>query len=265
MPVQFYSSGMSVRLGYSVAAHLNPDILLLDEVLAVGDVAFRFKCLSHMRQKIAAGCTPIFVTHSMDQLAFICSRVIAFSHGHMIFDGGVDEGIAVYQDTLSVEGRKGKRKQGPIVFDPRASIEFARVASHPDGWVRTGDDVLLRFGLQINEPVGDLQLSARVENPVAGNIASIDSGQANLVVSGATPRRVVVEARLPALSLLPGSYTFKLLLQERQTLKPFMRWMNAFQLRVGDRGEDRSRFLVTLRDRWRELEPAEAAGEVWDA
>jgi lipopolysaccharide transport system ATP-binding protein len=262
MPVQFYSSGMSVRLGYSVAAHLNPDILLLDEVLAVGDVAFRFKCLNHMRQKIAAGCTPIFVTHSMDQLSFICTRVIVFSHGRIAFEGAVDEGIAMYQDVLSADGPKGYRKAGPAVLDSRVTLDFARLASHPDGWVRTGDDIVVRFGIDVHEPVGELRLSARVESPVAGNIASIDSSTSSLTLSG-RPGRRVVEARLPAVPLLPGAYTFKLLLQERETLHAFLQWPNAVPFRVGDRGDCNPRFLVTLRDAWRELEPAEAAAENW--
>lgn len=263
MPVQFYSSGMNVRLGYSVAAHLNPDILLLDEVLAVGDVAFRFKCLNHMRQKIAGGCTPIFVTHSMDQLNFICTRVIVFSHGKVVFDGGVDEGIAMYQDVLSNDGRGGSRKIGPIVFDPRATLGFARLVSHPDGWVRTNDDMVVRFGIDVHEPVEELRLTARVESPVAGNIASIDSTASTFVISG-TPGRKVVEARLPAVPLLPGAYTFKLLLQEKASLHPFVRWMSAVPFRIGDRGDFNPRFLVTLRDSWREVAPAEAAGENWD-
>jgi lipopolysaccharide transport system ATP-binding protein len=264
MPVQFYSSGMSVRLGYSVAAHLNPDILLLDEVLAVGDVAFRFKCLSHMRQKIAAGVTPIFVTHSMDQLSFICSRCIVFSRGKIAYDGGVDEGVSVYQDVLSNDGRKEARTFGRVAFDPRASIEFARLVSHPDGQVRTGDDLVIRFGLKVNEPLGDLQMSAQVGNPANGNIASIDSAESSLTVSG-RPGRRVLEVRIPAIPLLPGSYVFKLLLQDKETLLPYMRWLGPFSLRIVDRGPVRARFLLTLRDSWRELEPGEAAAEKWES
>lgn len=264
MPVQYYSSGMSVRLGYSVAAHLNPDILLLDEVLAVGDVAFRFKCLNHMRKKIESGVTPVFVTHSMDQLAFICSRVIVFSRGRKMFDGGVDEGIAAYQEVLSADGKKGARPLGCLVFDPRASIDFIRLQSHPDGLIRTGDDVVIRFGLRVNEPVEDLALSIEAESPVAGNVASLDSAEGGLAIAG-RPGRRVLEARLPAFPLLPGVYSLKLLLHERRSLYPFMRWMTALTLRVCDRGDRKARFLVALRDTWRELDGAEAAGERWDA
>ncbi|MFO7534594.1 MAG: polysaccharide ABC transporter ATP-binding protein [Kiritimatiellia bacterium] len=262
MPVQFYSSGMSVRLGYSVAAHLNPDILLLDEVLAVGDVAFRFKCLDHIRKKIEGGVTPVFVTHSMDQLVFICSRAIVFSHGLVIFNGSVDEAIAMYQDVMSADANKGTSNMGRMVLDPRASIDFARLVSHPDGWIRTGDDMVLRFGITVREPVEELRLSARVDSPVGGNIASLDSAESDLVLSGKLGRRVV-EARLPAVPLLPGAYSIKLFLQERQSLHPFVRWIGAIPFRIGARGDKRARFLVTLRDTWRELEPAEAAAEKW--
>jgi len=263
MPVQFYSSGMTIRLGYSVAAHLDPDILLLDEVLAVGDVAFRYKCLHHIRQKIERGMTPIFVTHSMDQLAFICSRVIVFSHGRVAFDGDVDEGIAVYQEVLGTDGRKGKRQPGCMVFDPRARVDFVRLVSHPDGWIRTGDDVVLRLGLQIDEPVGDLAFEIQLESPVAGTLATLDSAEAGLTISG-RPGRRILEVRLPALPLLPGLYTLKLMLQERRTLHAFMRWFGPLALRVGDRGPRKNRFLMTLRDAWRELDPAEAAQEPWE-
>ena len=264
MPVQFYSSGMSVRLGYSVAAHLSTDILLLDEVLAVGDVAFRFKCLNHMRQKIEAGITPVFVTHSMDQLAFICSRVIVFSHGRMVFDGGVDEGIATYQEVLGTDGKKGKRQSGSVIFDPRASIDFVRLVSHPGGSIRTGDDVRIRFGLRVEAPVEDLMLSIHLDSPQAGTIAVLDSAEAGLTLSG-QPGRRVLEACLPKLPLMPGAYTLKLLLQEKRSLIPFVRQPSALTLRVGDRGEHNARFLLTLHDSWRELDGAEAAGEAWDA
>jgi lipopolysaccharide transport system ATP-binding protein len=262
MPVQFYSSGMTVRLGYSVAAHMSPDILLLDEVLAVGDVAFRYKCLSHIRQKIENGVTPIFVTHSMEQLAFICSRVIVFSHGRQVFDGGVDEGIAMYQEVLSEDGRKGHRDPGRIVFDPRAAVVFARLVSHPDGWVSTGDDLVFRFGVQALEPLPELGIVVRVESPVAGNIAALDSASAGFAIDG-SPGQRVLEVRIPALPLLPGSYTLKLVLQERKSLHTFMRWIGAVKFRVGDRGDRNARYLLTLRDTWHELDAADSARETW--
>jgi len=252
MPVQYYSTGMLVRLGYSVAAHLEPDILLLDEVLAVGDIAFRYKCLAHLRQKMATGCTPIFVTHNMEQLAFLCTRVIVFSKGRAVFDGDVDEGIAVYQDVLTEEGRKGQREPGRITYDPRAEVAFLEVASGREGMIRTGDDVVLRVGIEVREPVEPLSLRIVVESPVAGNIAALETHRSGIIIPG-DPGRRVIEALIPAIPLLPGAYALKVVLES--PTRPFMRLLGP-RLLIGARDERRARFLVTLREQWRWVDPA---------
>jgi lipopolysaccharide transport system ATP-binding protein len=95
-PVQTYSSGMQVRLGFSVATTLEPDIILLDEVLAVGDAAFRNRCYQRLgeRRKTSAA---ILVSHSMDQVGQFCDRVLVLSEGRNVFDGDTAEGIAAYE------------------------------------------------------------------------------------------------------------------------------------------------------------------------
>ncbi|MDR2647528.1 MAG: ATP-binding cassette domain-containing protein [Oscillospiraceae bacterium] len=96
-PVKRYSSGMRMRLGFAVAAHLNPDILILDEVLAVGDAKYREKCLDHMRQIATSGKTVIFVSHDMVQVRNLCERVVCLKDGKIIYDGETEGGIAVYE------------------------------------------------------------------------------------------------------------------------------------------------------------------------
>ena len=95
MPVQNYSSGMSVRLGFSIASSLSPDVLILDEVLAVGDTAFRLKCY-HRISAIRKNAAVIFVSHNMSQVARICDKGITLSHGTSYFYGGIEESIAAY-------------------------------------------------------------------------------------------------------------------------------------------------------------------------
>ena len=96
-PVKRYSSGMNVKLGFSVASHLNSEIVIMDEVLAVGDVNFQNKCIAQMR-KLAEeeGRTIIYVSHNMATVKNLCDRCIVLSHGEKIFDGGVEEAISVY-------------------------------------------------------------------------------------------------------------------------------------------------------------------------
>jgi lipopolysaccharide transport system ATP-binding protein len=96
-PVKRYSSGMYVRLAFAVAAHLDPDILLLDEVLAVGDITFQRKCMDVARRLEKKGSTILFVSHNMFSIKTMCPRVIYLKQGRIVFDGQTDEGLRVYE------------------------------------------------------------------------------------------------------------------------------------------------------------------------
>jgi lipopolysaccharide transport system ATP-binding protein len=96
-PVKRYSSGMYVRLAFAVAAHLDPDILLLDEVLAVGDFTFQRKCMDFARQLERKGSTILFVSHNMFSIRAMCQRVIYLKQGQIAFDGTTDEGLRLYE------------------------------------------------------------------------------------------------------------------------------------------------------------------------
>ena len=99
-PVKRYSSGMKVKLGFSVASHLDSEIMIMDEVLAVGDMAFQAKCLNQMKRVAAEeGRTILYVSHNMETIRNLCSRCIVLDHGKLIFDGDVDEAIAIYLNT----------------------------------------------------------------------------------------------------------------------------------------------------------------------
>lgn len=91
-----YSSGMCMRLGFAVAAQLKPDILLLDEIFAVGDADFQRQCMQTLQDYRANGTTILFVSHSAEAVRAICDRVVVLDHGRMVFDGPVDAGLAAY-------------------------------------------------------------------------------------------------------------------------------------------------------------------------
>jgi len=96
-PVKFYSSGMYVRLAFAVAANLDPDILLVDEVLAVGDLGFQRKCMDHMKSLAQRDVTVLFVSHNMFAVKAMCRRAICLSKGRVEFDGPTDEAVKIYQ------------------------------------------------------------------------------------------------------------------------------------------------------------------------
>lgn len=91
--VKFYSSGMYVRLAFAIAVHVDPDVLLVDEVLAVGDEPFQRKCMDKISEFQAEGRTIVLVTHSSKQVLDLADRVVVLSHGRLVFDGGAEEGI----------------------------------------------------------------------------------------------------------------------------------------------------------------------------
>lgn len=95
-PVKHYSSGMKLRLGFAVAAHLEPEILIADEVLAVGDLAFQEKCLGKMSDVASSGRTVLFVSHNMGAIAGLCTRCILLNHGKLEFEGSTSEAISRY-------------------------------------------------------------------------------------------------------------------------------------------------------------------------
>jgi lipopolysaccharide transport system ATP-binding protein len=105
-PVKHYSSGMFVRLAFSIAAHLDPDVLVVDEVLAVGDEQFRAKCLDRVRSHFAKRAV-LFVSHDMDSVRSICTRVAVLEKGRLVFDGPVEEGIARYRSQLATHAPMG--------------------------------------------------------------------------------------------------------------------------------------------------------------
>jgi lipopolysaccharide transport system ATP-binding protein len=95
-PVKYYSSGMYLRLAFAVAAHLEPDILIVDEVLAVGDMAFQRKCLNKMQDVRGHGRTVLFVSHNMPAILRLCKRTLLLSEGRLVLDGTAEEGVRTY-------------------------------------------------------------------------------------------------------------------------------------------------------------------------
>jgi ABC-type polysaccharide/polyol phosphate transport system ATPase subunit len=102
-PVATYSSGMFLRLGFAIAAHLDADVLLIDEVLAVGDEAFQRKCEARMAEQIAAGATLVLVSHDALLIERTCERLIVLDGGEKVFDGPVEEGMPFYHRLMGTQ------------------------------------------------------------------------------------------------------------------------------------------------------------------
>lgn len=122
-PIQIYSSGMRARLGFSIAMYLEPDVLLVDEVLTVGDVGFQRKCIKHAKRYLADGGSMLFVSHNPHLVQAICDRCLVIDHGSLVFDGGVVEGVARYFDLVHADPSELLASDAALATDGRSVLE----------------------------------------------------------------------------------------------------------------------------------------------
>ncbi|RXK56514.1 ATP-binding cassette domain-containing protein [Oleiharenicola lentus] len=152
-PVKRYSSGMYVRLAFAVAAHLEPEILIIDEVLAVGDAQFQKKCLGKM-QEVAqgGGRTVLFVSHNMGVIANLCSRVIMLGEGRVLTDGTTSAGVNAYiQAAAHHAGEATWREDDPVAGNERMRLHAARVtvAGRTAAEVPIDQDAVVEFDFAV--------------------------------------------------------------------------------------------------------------------
>ena len=164
-PVKRYSSGMYVRLAFAVAAHLEPEILIVDEVLAVGDSAFQKKCLGKMGDVSSKeGRTVLFVSHSMQAIAQLTKRCILLSKGNIEFDGNTAKAVQLY-----IAGQKAFNEQPAFYQAPLNKtgnyVAWARVhSSETEGIHSWGQPITFEFALHVTKPHESLWFSFQVVN-----------------------------------------------------------------------------------------------------
>ncbi len=203
--VKFYSSGMYVRLAFSVAIHTNPDILLVDEVLAVGDEAFQRKCMDRIAQFRANGCTIILVSHSAQQVAELCDRGIVLRKGEVVHDGDVDEAIGVLRDVL-----EGRDDASAAEAAERAPIRVAGVEILDDRGekrrvFRSAETIGVRLALESDHAISNWAAGFSVNTPLGHMVFASNTdllGTALPTINGG----MTVEFRIDALHLGAGTY-----------------------------------------------------------
>ena len=175
-PVKFYSSGMMVRLGFAVAVMADPDVLLVDEVLAVGDIAFQMKCFERMEQIRRSGATVLVVSHNLGAIRRMCQRTLLIDDGVIRHDGETSEAISLFHDLLGepAENADDRRPGSPLLAESRLAgaeiVDFVLLdgAGRATRHVAAGEDVTLRLVTRFTEPVRDvvLAVSLHAENGV---------------------------------------------------------------------------------------------------
>jgi len=213
-PVKHYSSGMYLRLAFAVAAHLEPEILLVDEVLAVGDAVFQQKCLGKMGEVAQEGRTVLFVSHNMGAVRALCTRGVTLHRGGVIASGPITQAIEAYHGLVldaMAEGRRGAAAEGAVSATGFGPVTLA---SHDSTTVPQSSGFELATLLRVAEEVTGFSLFCIAEDMHGRPIFHLRQESPQLGVRSAVQGEFDVRVKLPPLWLVPGMYTlyFKVLL-----------------------------------------------------
>jgi ABC-type polysaccharide/polyol phosphate transport system ATPase subunit len=202
VPVKTYSQGMLLRLGFSIAAHLDADVLLIDEVLAVGDEAFQRKCLRRISEQIAAGATIVLVSHDPSSIERVCERVVVLEAGHVVFDGPTAEGLLHYHRLMGTERHGGEsvRQSGRRAVEVR-EVELRDELDRSASVFRTGQPLQIHVELRGDQDIAEADLKLEIRLGTGTQIFATTT-RAGLGPGGVA--RLAFE--VPDLSLLGGDY-----------------------------------------------------------
>jgi len=206
-PVKRYSSGMYVRLAFAVAAHLEPEILIVDEVLAVGDAQFQKKCLGKMQDVSQHGRTVLFVSHNMTMIRSLCSRAIVLSAGCVAHDGTVEEGIQHYLSSRGeaasclLEERTDRHGDGRLRF----TDAYVMGESGVRNVVYMGETAQIVVTFSATEKVKKCDLSIHLENTWSDTILRLATRETAMPFTDLSGTGSIT-CTIPKLRLLPGKY-----------------------------------------------------------
>ena len=214
-PIKRFSSGMRLRLGFAVAAHLEPDILIVDEVLAVGDAEFQKKCLDTIQKLRAGARTILFVSHNLAAVENLCERCIWIDQGRVKLDGQTQTVIRDYMGSLrtstatkvDLDDRQSRRGNGKIRFQ---GMEFLSPDGISQKVVRAGDPVVMRLHYSAHEPVTFPSFGFRMYTETGVLVTETSTSHHGLYIPSVSPGTGYLDLEIGALNLLAAKYAVSL-------------------------------------------------------
>ena len=264
--VRNYSSGMVVRLGFAITTALVPEVLLIDEVLAVGDADFQRKCISRLEDLQSQGVTLVFVSHGMAQVQQLCQRAIWISHGRVVADGEVESVAGRYMDSVAPVATKRRAPQGEVQTNRWGTyaaeitrVELQNAVGECPPYFKTGDFLRLRMHYQAH---------TRIEQPTFGLAFYRHDGMhvngPNSVSEGyhidAIEGRGYTDYLIPQLPLNPGTYELTVAIYDRNSKLAYDHQHRAFPLEVRATGLWSEAGVVHIPASWQHV-PLDAQAE----
>lgn len=232
-PVKNYSSGMFVRLGFAVAAHVDPEVLLIDEVLSVGDESFQRKSAERIEQFRRDGRTIVFVSHGLNQVEQLCEKVAWIDRGELKMVGPAGEVISNYQGqshgAVRVQGESGQRWGSGEVLISDVQILDRQLRALPIP--HSMEPMTVSLQLDAKVPIQDAVVSVRIDSLVGHPIWSCSTRRIGLPL-GTLMGAARVEIDFPSLPLLEGIYDLSVAITDQTEMHPYDHWEKMVRFEV---------------------------------
>ncbi|MBP6016258.1 MAG: ABC transporter ATP-binding protein [Candidatus Promineofilum sp.] len=260
MPVKHYSSGMYMRLGFSVAIHVRPDILIIDEILAVGDQSFQIKCIDRIMEMKRAGTTIIFISHDLSNVVHLCSDIIWMEHGVMRMAGPAESVMAQYRDHLfNRTGRQmtsenesgGFRRWGTKQIEI-TGVRLLNEQGEESTIYRTGDSLAVEMSYVAHEPIEEPEFGLALHRHDGVHVSGPNT-QASGLKLGVVEGRGIVRYEIRRLALLPGRYNLTAAVHDSVEPIAYDYHEEAYSFRIVDSGTPQAEGLVLLDADWQWL------------
>ncbi len=230
-PVKRYSSGMMARLGFAVAAHVDPDILLVDEVLSVGDMTFQTKCVRKMRELLSSGATVIFISHNIPLVQSLCERIILLDKGQILKEGYPEEVMPFYENLVS-KGREEELKQQiskstyQLEMEEEEFIHIHSVGLRQENGLpaesfAVGEPIGIRVDYRIKKDIEDVAFAyeiIRSDGILCCSSSTKDAGYAVPRETGEGKLDILVSDH----NLAPGIYFTKISVWDKDMIHPYL-------------------------------------------
>jgi ABC-2 type transport system ATP-binding protein len=219
--VKFYSSGMLVRLGFAVAVHVEPEVLLIDEVLAVGDEAFQAKCIDRVRAFQREGRTIVLVTHALDTVREICDRAVMLHHGVVHAIGAPDDVVREMRYVLLGQVDEGFVPEEGTREAEIAAVEIVRADGRSEGHVLRHDPFTIVVDVRANQPVDDLDADFQILDGATNHpVLDARTSTAQIPIDRFEGKRRV-RFRIPSFPYNPGKYWVTIGLSSSRSGAPY--------------------------------------------
>jgi ABC-type polysaccharide/polyol phosphate transport system ATPase subunit len=239
VPVKAYSAGMYLRLGFSIVAHLDADVLLIDEILAVGDESFQRKCLARIREQMETGATLVLVSHDPSAIERACERVVVLDAGHVAFDGPVTEGLLFYHRLLGTDGGEPAAMSAGSGALTVSSLQVLDADARPRHMFRPGEAMRAEIALAAPAPVARGVVALEVRDMRGDTLFRTDAAVGPVHGPG------VVTFDIGRLALLGGDYDLAVAASDQDAPRVMDR-LARFSVAATSDGEG----VVDLRGEW---------------